>query len=176
LTSLLAFRRLSQINLDDVATEAGLTPDELSVHVTTRDDALLQAYIAGAERFLAIADQAYAMADTWHQGVHLVVENSLIEIRRRPGLDRVYYEEAPASRDQRMWSARDDVRRRGVELMVSHHGPDELPQLRFEMLAGVLFNTARERVLSGGHLEEPASLAAKICEIVPVFEPEPVAA
>jgi AcrR family transcriptional regulator len=176
LTTLLAQRRLKQVNLAEVAEEAEISQEQLSRHVHTREDALLCAYAAGAERILDCAGGAFEGAPTWHAGVRHMVEEILRDLRRRPGLDRVYYEEAPKSADFRMWEERDRVRRCFVELMLSHHEPDDLPELRFEMLAGALFNVIREQVLVGAHRDDPEAAAAGICEVVPVFEPDPVAA
>jgi AcrR family transcriptional regulator len=176
LTSLLAQRRLKQVSLAEVAEEAEISQEDLALHARTREDALLCAYAAGAQRLLRSAETAFDAAPTWHAGVRDMVEEILRDLRRRPGLDRVYYEEAPSSADFRMWEERDRVRRSFVALMLSHHDPDDLPELRFEMLAGALFNVIREQVLIGAHREDPEAAAAGICEVVPVFEPDPVAA
>jgi AcrR family transcriptional regulator len=174
-TTLLERRRLAQIGLPDVADEAEITPEVLGRHVATREDVLVCAYLAGAERLLDRIGRAFAVAPTWHHGVRFMVEDILRELRRRPGLDRVWYIEAPASSDARLWAHRDAVRRRIVALLLAHHEPDDLPDLRFEMLAGVLFNAVRDRVLAGDHHGQPGDVAAEVCAVVPVFEPEPVA-
>lgn len=175
-TALLASRRLKQISLQDVADEAEIASDVLTRHAPSRQDVLLCAYVAGAERLMDRADRAFADAPSWHHGVRSMVEAVLGEMRRRPGLDRVWYVEAPGSSDARMWEQRDIVRRRSVRLLLAHHEPDELPTLRFEMLAGVLFNALRAHVLAGEHERHPGDVAAEICAVVPVFEPEPIAA
>jgi AcrR family transcriptional regulator len=166
----LAYERgYQQLVVADVTERAGVSPAVFGEHVGTLEECLLAAYRdAGNDLFVRFAT-AFGDPGSWHERFARAIEAVLDRLADRPALAHLCFVESGRA-GPRMRARRDAHMQRMIDLMAAEHAADELPALRFELLAGAVDRAISGHVADRRFAELPA-LTTRVEGITAVFEP-----
>jgi AcrR family transcriptional regulator len=156
-----------------VAARAGVSREEASRHYPMLDDCLAAAYDEGTMRLRRACVRALRGEGAWADRLHAAVDAAIDEFRDEPELARFCVVEAWRSDIVTLRASRMAMRERFVEILTEEAGPDaedaELPELRFELLAGAAHHVV-STVLTGDG--DGTGVRRRLDEVIGMFEPE----
>jgi AcrR family transcriptional regulator len=178
-TAELAVRHgIDQVTSAAIAELAGIPPERAAEHYPTLEDCLAATYDEGALRLRRACVPALRGSGSWQERLHAAVDAVIQEFRPRPELARFCMMVGWRSDLPVLCAARVAARERFVEILAEECRPEpgdlDLPDLRFEVLAGAARHVVGEALGSDGH---ERSVRERLDEVIALFEPqrEPVA-
>jgi AcrR family transcriptional regulator len=157
--------------IDAIAELAEVPPERAAEHYPTAEDCLAAAYDEGALRLRRVCARTLRGDGTWQERLRATVDAAIEEFRKRPELARFCMVDVSRSDNRVLCASRLAARERFVAILAEECGVEDadLPELRFEMLAGA----AHHMVL--GQLEDTGdtgSVRERLDQVIDLFEPE----
>jgi AcrR family transcriptional regulator len=155
-----------------IAELAQVPPERAAEHYPTAEDCLAAAYDEGALRLRRLCVQTLRGAGTWRERLHATVDVAIDEFRKRPELARFCMVEVSRSDNRVLCASRLAARERFVAILSEECGVEDadLPELRFEMLAGAAHHMVLGQLEGNG---DTGSVRERLDQVIELFEPEP---
>jgi AcrR family transcriptional regulator len=155
-----------------VAAQAGVSREEAARHYPVLDDCLAAAYDEGTMRLRRACVLALRGDRAWPDRLHAAVDAAIDEFRDEPELARFCIVEAWRSDILTLRASRMAMRERFVEIL-EEAGPEaedaQLPELRFELLAGAAHHVVSSVLTGDG---DDTGVRRRLDEVIGMFEPE----
>ena len=156
----------------DAIAELAHVPLERAVeHYPTAEDCLAAAYDEGALRLRRLCARTLRGSGSWQERLRATVDAAVEEFRKRPELARFCMVEVARSDHRVLCASRLAARERFVGILAEECGAKDanLPELRFEMLAGAANHTVSEQLEGDG---DTGSVRKRLDQVIDLFEPE----
>lgn len=139
-------------------------------HYPTLEDCLAAAYDEGALRLRRVCVRTLRGSGSWQERLHATVEAAIEEFRQKPELARFCMVEVCRFDLPVLFASRLAARERFVAILAEECGPgdEDLPELRFEMLAGAAHHTVSEHLAADGGAR---SVRERLAQVIDLFEP-----
>jgi AcrR family transcriptional regulator len=140
-------------------------------HYPTAEDCLAAAYDEGALRLRRVSVRTLRGSGSWQERLRAMLDATMEEFRLQPELARFCMIEVPRSDHPVLCASRLAARERLVAILSEEHGAEDadLPELRFEMLAGAAHHLVTEHLRGDG---SGGSVRERLDQVIDLFEPE----
>jgi AcrR family transcriptional regulator len=138
-------------------------------HYPTAEDCLAAAYDEGALRFRRVSVEALRGSGSWQERLRATLDAAIEEFRVQPQLARFCMVEVSHSDHPVLCASRLAARERFVAILSEECGTEDadLPELRFEMLAGAAHHLVSEHLRGNG----VGSVRERLDQVIDLFEP-----
>jgi AcrR family transcriptional regulator len=170
----LAVRNGIEAASSDAIAEIAEVPLERAVeHYPTAEDCLAAAYDEGALRLRRLLVRTLRGSGSWHDRLRAMVDVAIEEFKVQPELARFCMVEVSRSDHPVLCATRLAARERFVAILSEECGMDDtdLPELRFEMLAGAAHHLVSEH-LRGADNGDGVSVRERLEQVIELFEPD----
>jgi AcrR family transcriptional regulator len=142
-------------------------------HYPTAEDCLAAAYDEGALRLRRLSVPTLRGSGSWPERLRATVDAAIEEFRKRPALARFCMVEVSRSDHPVLCASRLAARERFVAILSEECGTEDadLPELRFEMLAGAAHHMLSEH-LRGSDDADDGSVRERLDHVIDLFEPD----
>jgi AcrR family transcriptional regulator len=154
-----------------IAELAQVPLDRAIEHYPTVEDCLAAAYDEGALRLRRVCVRTLRGSGTWPERLRVTVDAVIEEFRQRPELARYCMLEVSRSDNRVLRASRLAARERFVAILAEECGVEDadLPELRFEMLAGAAHHMVLGQLQGNG---STGSVRERLDQVIDLFEPE----
>jgi AcrR family transcriptional regulator len=156
----------------EAIAELAEVPLERAVeHYPTAEDCLAAAYDEGALRLRRVCVRMLRGGGSWQERLRAAVDAVIEEFGERPELARFCMVEVCRADHRVLVASRLAARERFVAILAEECGLEDadLPELRFEMLAGAAHHTVSRQLQGDGGA---GSVRDRLDQVIDLFEPE----
>lgn len=162
---------IGSITSDAIAERAEVPLERAVEHYATAEDCLAAAYDEGALRLRRVCARTLRGGGSWQERLRAAVDAVIEEFGERPELARFCMLEVCRSEDRVLVASRLAARDRFVAILAEEFGREDadLPELRFEILAGAAHHTVSRQLQGNGGA---GSVRDRLDQVIDLFEPE----
>jgi AcrR family transcriptional regulator len=162
---------ISAATSEAIAELAQVPLERAAKHYPTAEDCLAAAYDEGALRLRRVCVRTLRGSGTWQERLRATVDAAIEEFRKRPELAWFCMVEVSRSDNRVLCASRLAARERFVAILAEECGVEDadLPELRFEMLAGAAHHMVLRQIQGNGNT---GAVRERLDQVIDLFEPE----